>query len=56
MLLDRMMKNQTILKPFKGPYKITSINYGPFDNGHILVGLDNGILIAFSSIDMVKLS
>jgi hypothetical protein len=51
-----MMKNQTVLKPFKGKVKITSINYGPFDNGHVLVGLDNGTLISFSTIDLVQLN
>jgi len=27
--------------------QITSLAYGPFDNGHVLVGLDNGELLAF---------
>mmetsp|Transcript_20939 Transcript_20939/g.15371 ORF Transcript_20939/g.15371 Transcript_20939/m.15371 type:complete len:102 (-) Transcript_20939:96-401(-) len=27
---------------------ISCMNYGPFDNGHILVGLESGCLLAFS--------
>lgn len=26
---------------------ISCINYGPYDNGHILIGLKNGILLVF---------
>lgn len=31
------------------------MKYGPYDNGHIMVGLSNGLIIAFSSIDLTKL-
>mmetsp|Transcript_1569 Transcript_1569/g.1526 ORF Transcript_1569/g.1526 Transcript_1569/m.1526 type:complete len:138 (+) Transcript_1569:1233-1646(+) len=27
--------------------EINCINYGPFDNGHILIGLKNGMLLVF---------
>ena len=27
--------------------RVTCVNYGPYDNGHILVGLDDGQLLAF---------
>lgn len=27
--------------------EITCINYGPYDNGHILIGMSDGRLIAF---------
>lgn len=34
---------------------ITCINYGPYDNGHILIGMSNGTLLAFDSVSMNKL-
>ena len=27
--------------------QITSINYGPYDNGHLLLGLETGFLLAY---------
>jgi outer membrane protein assembly factor BamB len=35
--------------------KITCINYGPYDNGHILVGMEDGTLIAFDALTMQKI-
>jgi len=32
-----------------------SLKYGPYDNGHIMVGLSNGYVLAFSSLDLTKL-
>lgn len=26
---------------------VTSVNYGPFDNGHIMIGLENGFLMIY---------
>ena len=34
---------------------ITSINYGPYDNGHILIGLENGSLLAFDYLTLERL-
>lgn len=31
------------------------MNYGPYDNGHILAGMEDGCLIAFDSIKMKKI-
>lgn len=36
--------------------QITSLNYGPYDNGHMLLGLDSGHLLAYdvnNSFDLV---
>ncbi|CDW85419.1 UNKNOWN [Stylonychia lemnae] len=55
LMLNRTNKQQSIIKAFKSQYRITSLNYGPYDNGHVLVGMENGTLLAFSSIDMSKL-
>ena len=35
--------------------KILTLKYGPYDNGHIMAGLSNGMILAFSSIDLTKL-
>lgn len=35
--------------------EITCINYGPYDNGHILVGLSDGKLIAFDYLTLERL-
>lgn len=54
-LFDRVQKQQTIVKAFMTKTQITAINYGPYDNGHVLAGLSNGTLIGFDSITMKKL-
>ena len=35
--------------------EIRSMKYGPYDNGHIIVGLSNGMIIAFNSVNLDKL-
>ena len=32
--------------------RITCVNYGPFDNGYLLIGLSNGILLGISLHEM----
>jgi len=32
------------------------MQYGPYDNGHILVGMSNGLFLAYDSIKLTKLS
>lgn len=34
---------------------ITCINYGPYDNGHVMVGLSDGRLIAFDFLTLERL-
>ena len=51
-LYDRVQKSQTIVKAFMSKSKITCLNYGPFDNGYVLVGMDNGVLLGFDAITM----
>lgn len=31
---------------------ITAINYGPFDNGYLLLGLSNGVLLVIDLSEM----
>ena len=31
------------------------MKFGPYDNGHIIVGLSNGMVLVFSSLDLTKL-
>jgi WD40 repeat protein len=38
-----------------GHVQITCLNYGPFDNGHILVGFEDGKLIAFDYLTLDRL-
>jgi hypothetical protein len=54
-LYDRIHKIQTIVKAFMTNAMITCINYGPYDNGHVLVGMSDGTLIAFDGVTMNKL-
>ena len=35
--------------------EITCINYGPYDNGHIMVGLQDGKLLAFDFLTLERL-
>jgi hypothetical protein len=33
-------------------FKISSINFGPYDNGHLLLGLSSGVLLAIDLVEM----
>lgn len=48
MMLFNIQKNQIEnLKLFKiKDAKVTAINFGPFDNGYIILGFSNGALLA----------
>ena len=51
MVLDMRAENPCIkeMKVLTLPHrqKVSSCNYGPFDNGHIWMGLSDGLLLAF---------
>ena len=32
--------------------RITSLNYGPYDNGHIILGMSNGFILILNSLDL----
>ena len=36
-----------IVAQLKDANQISSINYGPYDNGHLIVGLQSGQLLGF---------
>ena len=55
MLYDRTKSDMTIVKAFKSRGMITCINYGPYDNGHVLVGTSTGDFLAFNSLTLTKL-
>ena len=33
-------------------YEITALNYGPYDNGHIILGFNTGFIMILNSIDL----
>jgi len=55
MLFDRTRPEQTHVKCFKSSGFITCLQYGPYDNGHILVGSSTGDFFAFDSMNLNKL-
>ena len=34
---------------------MTALKYGPYDNGHIVVGFDSGIIVILDTIQLLKL-
>ena len=34
------------------PFKITALNYGPYDNGHIILGFNTGFILILNSLDL----
>ena len=52
MVFDREKEDQSLIKAFKSNGFITSLTYGPYDNGHILVGTSLGDFFAFNAIDL----
>lgn len=55
MLYDRGNNKPTVIKLIESYARIMSLKYGPYDNGHIMAGLSNGIILAYSAIDLTKL-
>lgn len=55
MLFDRVKQDMTIVKAFKSRGYITSLSYGPYDNGHVLVGTSTGDFLAFNSMNLRKI-
>jgi hypothetical protein len=55
MLFDRVKLESTVTRPFKSKGQISCLTYGPYDNGHILVGLTTGDFIAFDSLTLRKI-
>ena len=52
---DKETPAKTIVKMYKSRGHITCIHYGPYDNGHILVGLSTGDFFAFDTLTLRKL-
>ena len=40
------------IKLLSGSAKITALSFGPYDNGHILLGLNTGHLLILSPINL----
>ena len=56
MLYDRVKPLElTVTRAFKSNGQITCLQYGPYDNGHILVGTTTGDFFAFDSMQLVKI-
>ena len=54
-LYDRETLNKSVVKLFKSNGTVTCLSYGPYDNGHILLGTSTGDFIAFDSIKLSKI-
>lgn len=55
-MIFNLENNQAeVIKIIDVDAEITCINYGPYDNGHILVGLSDGKLIAFDYLTLERL-
>lgn len=55
MMYDREKTFKSAVKLFKSRGFITCVSFGPYDNGHILVGSSTGDFFAFDSIFLNKL-
>lgn len=55
MIYDREKTEKSQTKLFKSRGKITCCEFGPYDNGHILVGSSTGDFFAFDAIKLEKL-
>lgn len=48
MVYNLEKRGADIIKIMDTVADISAINYGPYDNGHVLIGLSDGLLLAFS--------
>ena len=55
MMYDREQPKKTVTRVYKSKGRITCMMYGPYDNGHILVGLSTGDFFAFETMTLKKL-
>ena len=44
-----------LLKVLRVP-KVTGVNFGPYDNGHVLVGTADGKLLALDPISLLRVA
>ena len=52
MMIDRVKVEASMIKAFKSRGQISSMCYGPYDNGHILIGTTLGDFFAFNSMNL----
>ena len=56
MLYDRTRIEDSVSRCLnESSTEVTCLGYGPYDNGHILAGLSNGVLLAFDTLNLDKL-
>ena len=55
MIHDREQNHKSVVRLFKSRGYITCVQYGPYDNGHILIGTSTGDFFAFDTNQLNKL-
>ena len=56
MLYDRNKPAQnSVTRVFLSNGLVSSLAYGPYDNGHVLIGMTTGDFIAFDSMQLCKI-
>ena len=55
MVYDRVKTELSVIKAFKSRGFISCVTYGPYDNGHILVGSTTGDFFAFNTVSLQKI-
>ncbi len=55
MIYNRSINQPSVIKLLDSFARIKCLKYGPYDNGHIVAGLSNGMILVFSSLDLTKL-
>ena len=56
MIYDRAREKPSAVYIFEAAKgRVTALKYGPYDNGHIVVGFDTGIIAILDSVQLKKL-
>ena len=56
MIYDRAREKPSAVYIFEASKgRVTSLKYGPYDNGHLVIGFDTGIIAILDSIHLKKL-
>ena len=55
MIYNRRKKKPEFIKVLKTQEKVKVVSYGPYDNGHIILGMSNGSVIVLNSHDLDKM-
>lgn len=54
-IYDRITGESSCIKLINSRHRISCLKYGPYDNGHIIAGMTNGMVYVYDSTNLTKM-